>query len=363
MYALLQVRFMLLDALFLAAYPAIRSKIKCCGTRPICASCEKRGIDCGYPKHSVARLRSSPENGNSQVYSDTQSQQTDGHGHRPSASVSDESVIPPASITLAEPIGDASFTSVGGDQGQYPYIYAAHDLAMSGSTDWLGEGPIAESAFAEPFIPGLWDFFPISPLQNPQPFLSLPPQTEAQEEASDVDVDVDDDDDVNQSSHTASDFGHPWPMEWNPGSTRLLSLPRLEDFQQNKSIARRTFCGKPITPSGITTLKDRIKQWYDCGPWQQIQLENFPSADSLNHALDMYFVHFHPVLPMIHHPTFNPEKDLVVTLCLITIGVKYTAFTGAQNFSKALFELTRRLITCRVKGLECSSCATVADLA
>lgn len=53
---------------------------------------------------------------------------------------------------------------------------------------------------------------------------------------------------------------------------------------------------------------------------------------------------------MVHHPTFDPQNDLLVTLGLITIGVKYTGFSGAQNFSKALFELTRRLILSRVKS-------------
>jgi len=52
---------------------------------------------------------------------------------------------------------------------------------------------------------------------------------------------------------------------------------------------------------------------------------------------------------MVHHPTFDPEQDLVVTLCIITIGVKYTGFPGAQAFSKALSELTRRLVISKVK--------------
>lgn len=54
---------------------------------------------------------------------------------------------------------------------------------------------------------------------------------------------------------------------------------------------------------------------------------------------------------MIHRPTFDPEEDLVVTLCLITIGVKYTGFRGAHLFSKACFQLIRRLIIARVKSL------------
>ncbi|EXJ53623.1 uncharacterized protein A1O5_13074 [Cladophialophora psammophila CBS 110553] len=50
------------------------------------------------------------------------------------------------------------------------------------------------------------------------------------------------------------------------------------------------------------------------------------------------------MLPMIHHPTFDPEKELVVTLAVAGIGAKYTGLPGAQPFSKALFELNHRLI-------------------
>ncbi|RKL12722.1 hypothetical protein BFJ70_g16126 [Fusarium oxysporum] len=320
------------------------SKIKCSGTRPVCSSCEKRGIDCRYLRVSESQAGSNTVNRTSQAQSNTQTQQADSDEHRRSDPVEETTLASLVGVRSPRLQSLGQSTALGSStpyRGQFSYIDDAHDLGTANNADWLGEGPISDSAFAGPFIPGLWDFFPMSPPQAPQPVLPLPQHSETQEDASeDYSRDLE--------SNTVSDFEHPWPMEWNPGSSQPWSLPLLEDPQHYKPIAR-TFCNNPITASGITTLKARINLYYDYGPWQQIQLENFPSGDSLNHAIDMYFVHFHAVLPMVHHPTFDPQNDLLVTLCLITIGVKYTGFSGAQNFSKALFELTRRLILSRAE--------------
>jgi hypothetical protein len=254
------------------------------------------------------------------------------------------------SMTQVTGIGGPAFQRI-----EYPYNDNPIQSDLNDTIDSSADGPFGENPFGEPFIPGLWDFFPLSPVQAPQPLVALNQPTVVQEDTPSTDSrEID--------SSTVTDFEHPWPMEWNPGSVQPLSLPLLKDIQHNKKTAMRIFCN-PISSAGLTTLKDRIRLYYGYGPWQQIDLENFPGPESLNHAIDMYFVHFHAVrpsdqhytiywpwqvLPMIHHPTFNPENNVIVTLCLVTVGVKYTAFSGAQVFSKALSELIRRLVLSRV---------------
>jgi hypothetical protein len=50
------------------------------------------------------------------------------------------------------------------------------------------------------------------------------------------------------------------------------------------------------------------------------------------------------MLPVIHRPTFNPEKDPVVTLAIVCIGSRYTEYKGAHTFANLLSELTRRVL-------------------
>lgn len=164
-------------------------------------------------------------------------------------------------------------------------IDIAHALDTNSSTDWLRDNPFDDAGFADAFIPGLWDFSPSSlhapPLPTPRPFDARPDAT--RDEADD------------EASNANPDFEHPWPMEWNPGSAQPLSLPRLERPPHYKPTARSMFCGKLITDSDIRTWKDRIKGYFGHGPWQPIHIDHFPSSESLNHAVDMYFVHFHAV--------------------------------------------------------------------
>jgi hypothetical protein len=58
----------------------------------------------------------------------------------------------------------------------------------------------------------------------------------------------------------------------------------------------------------------------------------------------LYFAHFHPMLPVIHQPSFDPGRDLLVTLAVINIGACYTEFSDARSFSTALSDLIRRLL-------------------
>lgn len=314
MYLLLHVWVILLNAPVVSAYAMDRSKVKCSGTRPICSSCEKRGIDCRYPKDSELRQRSNCSNRVSHTHSNTQTQRTNGDGNYRSGSLFSENVTHVSNFNVADPTEETSLTSLSGvrtsalhtlgrstvpgnspsGRGQYSYTENTHDLDSGNNADWLENGLIGDSAFAESFIPGLWDFFPMSPAQLPQPVTPLVLHRETQEDAPEADT-------RDHPSHTLSDFEHPWPMEWNPGPAQPLSLPPLEESQSYKPMARRLFSNNPVTASGLSNLKDRIKSNYDYGPWQQIEVENFPSADALNHAIDMYFVHFHAVKSSPYH--------------------------------------------------------------
>ncbi|KAM3447503.1 hypothetical protein MY3296_008683 [Beauveria thailandica] len=80
--------------------------------------------------------------------------------------------------------------------------------------------------------------------------------------------------------------------------------------------------------------------------WTPMSIVQFPSAPELDYLIDLYFVNFDTLLPMIHRPTFDLGAYPVLTLSMCAIGVLYSDFDNARAFSKALCELLRRLFVC-----------------
>jgi hypothetical protein len=64
----------------------------------------------------------------------------------------------------------------------------------------------------------------------------------------------------------------------------------------------------------------------------------FPPAEILDIALEMYLYYFHPTLPIIHIPTFsakNAPRPLLLSMCLIGLSILGTA--GASKFVSRTF--------------------------
>lgn len=69
----------------------------------------------------------------------------------------------------------------------------------------------------------------------------------------------------------------------------------------------------------------------------------FPPAEILDIALEMYLYYFHPTLPIIHIPTFsakNAPRALLLCMCLIGLNILGTA--GASKFVSRTFPVFHR---------------------
>lgn len=67
----------------------------------------------------------------------------------------------------------------------------------------------------------------------------------------------------------------------------------------------------------------------------------FPPAEILDIALEMYLYYFHPTLPIIHIPTFsakNAPRSLLLSMCLIGLNILGTA--GAAKFVSRTFPVS-----------------------
>ncbi|KAL3495359.1 hypothetical protein BJX62DRAFT_195850 [Aspergillus germanicus] len=85
--------------------------------------------------------------------------------------------------------------------------------------------------------------------------------------------------------------------------------------------------------------------------------QNFPPAEILDMALDLYFRNFHPLVPFVHVPTFsakNTRLPVLYVMCLIgmiMLGTKGTTAFVSKNFSFVLEKITAELTKCSV-GVE-----------
>jgi hypothetical protein len=149
-------------------------------------------------------------------------------------------------------------------------------------------------------------------------------------------------------------------MDWIPNPMQRLVLPQLGGSEDELPPASN-FTATRIHPAIRAKLLDTIRTPLERGHWQPASIENFPSCPKLEHCIDMYFVHFNTVrhepwtineslissqqfLSIIHRPTFDPLKDLLLTLTVVCVGSGFTALEKSREFSNTLSEICRRLL-------------------
>ncbi|KAF7597089.1 hypothetical protein BBP40_010563 [Aspergillus hancockii] len=141
--------------------------------------------------------------------------------------------------------------------------------------------------------------------------------------------------------------------EQSPGSIPILlqsSRYGLDENCRRRLHATFGYIHQPRSPENAPPT-------YDSG---LIALPNFPPAEILDMALDVYFRSFHPLVPFIHLPTFsarNTNLSVLYVMCLIgmtLLGTQGTACFVSKNFTFVLEKLTTQLSKCAV-GAESST--------
>jgi hypothetical protein len=65
-----------------------------------------------------------------------------------------------------------------------------------------------------------------------------------------------------------------------------------------------------------------------------------PPAEIFDMGLDLYFRHFHPLLPFVHVPTFDPRStDVSVLFIMCLIGIALINTNGAVSFVQQAFDV------------------------
>jgi hypothetical protein len=100
----------------------------------------------------------------------------------------------------------------------------------------------------------------------------------------------------------------------------------LNNAPQIPAVVRSESCADTASSSG------------DAGASPGGEAIQFPPAEILDIALEMYLYYFHPTLPIIHIPTFsakNAPRPLLLAMCLIGMSILGTA--GASKFVSKTF--------------------------
>lgn len=83
-------------------------------------------------------------------------------------------------------------------------------------------------------------------------------------------------------------------------------------------------------------------------------IPTFPPAEILDMALDLYFRHFHPLVPFVHLPSFCAKKTktpLLFVMCqigMIILGTKGTTSFVSKTFTCSLERISSELAQCAI---------------
>jgi hypothetical protein len=72
---------------------------------------------------------------------------------------------------------------------------------------------------------------------------------------------------------------------------------------------------------------------------------HFPDIRPMDVFLQLFFEHFHPMVPILHVPTFEPREDhWMLVLVLVTIGSRYSSVSRRLQYHQILDQLLYALI-------------------
>jgi hypothetical protein len=108
-------------------------------------------------------------------------------------------------------------------------------------------------------------------------------------------------------------------------------------------------------PARSESYGDTASSSGDAAASPSVEGVQFPPAEILDIALEMYLYYFHPTLPIIHIPTFsakNAPRPLLLCMCLIGLSILGTA--GAAKFVTRTFPQVLQMALSELQSLPSS---------
>ncbi|KAI5449761.1 hypothetical protein NCC49_004051 [Naganishia albida] len=106
----------------------------------------------------------------------------------------------------------------------------------------------------------------------------------------------------------------PWPHVFRPAAVPLerpLSLPYAIDIPADSSDSFLSAPQQPqISASHHASILRLVKLCHGASPWREPDYTHFPSTAVLSHCVGLYFIHFHPILPILRPKAYMDDQGV-----------------------------------------------------
>ncbi|TGZ83462.1 hypothetical protein EX30DRAFT_393077 [Ascodesmis nigricans] len=243
-------------------------------------------------------------------------------------------------------------------------------------TDWLRDWGPNESISPQSFGDGTQDPY-LQAALTPGPFILDPGLTPKPEVDVQSVADVTDDEEMEDAPpvpnpaetvpglptvsplkpRTATEAGHILPWAWRKSRPlKRVKLPPLRelltDCAEGKppGIRERTDSLGTITEDMRTGMINVLAIPYErpaIRGYSNSELDEvFPQREIITLFVNKYFDHFHPIMPVIHRPTFSVDRcPSTLLIAMVSIGASYSEMKNAKAFADNLSALCKRSLT------------------
>ncbi|KAK9464840.1 fungal-specific transcription factor domain-containing protein [Lipomyces arxii] len=138
-----------------------------------------------------------------------------------------------------------------------------------------------------------------------------------------------------------------WPFAPRGQTSReesAVKLPPLRQFLEQTSTGFSKQY-ESINDQVRSEMLALLELPYERHPYAEVDITKFPDRATLDSFLRLYFEDFHPILPLIHRPTFRLATCPAILLAtMISIGASYSDMEVAHQFADTLSELCKRTL-------------------
>ncbi|PVH72669.1 hypothetical protein DL98DRAFT_609757 [Cadophora sp. DSE1049] len=132
-----------------------------------------------------------------------------------------------------------------------------------------------------------------------------------------------------------------WPFQWNPNSQQILSAHPIS-IPDSHPLFHTHDPRFDITETTLAQLESFLQPQFTEYPSVKRSFV-LPPLNVVNVFIGLFFKHFSPQMPVLHHATIDTNKDLPPPLiaAMIVIGAIYSHLKHTRRFAIVLLDATR----------------------
>ncbi|RAH42643.1 uncharacterized protein BO95DRAFT_455725 [Aspergillus brunneoviolaceus CBS 621.78] len=127
------------------------------------------------------------------------------------------------------------------------------------------------------------------------------------------------------------------------GTDPQFGFPAMDDSSLEQ-IDRENLAHVPeVSPTVVDNVAHVARTMHTTAFHRPFLELRFPPTIALNAWVQLYFEHFHPILPILHKPTFNNQKThWLLIFAVSAVGAQFSDLPKAHSCARAMHEMVRR---------------------